>query len=336
MSTILRIPPYPLSVTYSVPDELADYILVIEDVAEQTELEVFISAESGVTSSSEGKIVYSLTGDFVKYDKSYALTIYEDAGSSGAELVRGDVVVEDNLEIVRPYVNPVTLATSGTATDIAAYTEYENLARMMIDSITGGFYYNRTYLEVVGQGTDYIPLWKKTHKILKAYENAELVYDLSNTTDGPALKNYNYIITKDKTAITKDPIEYVDSLSRAERKYPSIPVAPSDSISLFDTEDSGNVQTIVPAAAFPEGIDCIFLLETGYKVVPVDIADATKLLIEDIKCGKLDYYKRYVKNYSTDQFKIEYDKRMIEGTGNIMVDKILNKYVETIIRPGVL
>ena len=331
MSTILRIPPYPLSVTYTVPDESADYILVIEDVAEQTELEVFISAESGLTSSSEGKIIYSLTGDFVKYDKSYALTIYEDIDGD-----RGDVVVQDNLEIVRPYVNPVTLATSGTATDIAAYTEYENLARMMIDSITGGFYYNRTYLEVVGQGTDYIPLWKRTHKILKVYENAELVYDLSNTIDGPALQEYNYLITKDKTAITKDPVDYIDSINRAERKYSKIPVAPSDSISLFDTEDSGNVQTIVPAAAFPEGIDCIFLLETGYKVVPVDIADATKMLIEDIKCGKLDYYKRYVKNYSTDQFKIEYDKRMIEGTGNIMVDKILNKYVETIIRPGVL
>jgi hypothetical protein len=78
------------------------------------------------------------------------------------------------------------------------------------------------------------------------------------------------------------------------------------------------------------------LLETGYKVVPNDITDATKMLIEDIKCGKLDYYKRYIKNYSTDQFKIEYDKRMIDGTGNILVDKILDKYIETIIRPGVL
>ena len=327
---ILRLPPYPLSVTYTVPDASTDYIIVIEDVADLTEI------EESVTSTANSQIVYSLTGDFVKYDKSYALSIYEDAGSSGADLVRGDIVVEDNLTIERPYINPTTLATSGTATDIAAYTEYENLARMIIDSITGGFYYDRTYLEVVGQGTDYIPLWKRTHKILKAYENAELVYDLSDTVNGPALKNYNYVITKDKTAITKDPTQFVDSLSRAERKYPSIPVAPSDSISLFDTEDSGNVQTIVPGVAFPEGIDCIFLLETGYKVVPVDIADATKLLIEDVRCGKLDYYKRYVNKYSTDQFKIEYDKRMIDGTGNILVDKILNKYIETIIRPGVL
>jgi hypothetical protein len=322
---ILRLPPYPLSVTYTVPDDNADYILVIEDVAEQTEVEEFI------TSNANSQITYSLTGDFVKYDKSYALSIYEDVFGE-----RGDAVVQDNLEIMRPYVNPATLATSGTATDIAAYTEYESLARSIIDSITGGFYYDRTYLEVVGQGTDYVPLWKRTHKILKAYENAELVYDLSDTINGPALKSYNYLITKDKTAITKDPIEATDSLNRAERRYSKIPVAPSDSISIFDTEDSGNVQTIVPSAAFPEGIDCIFLLETGYKVVPIDIADATKMLIEDIKCGKLDYYKRYVKNYSTDQFKIEYDKRMIEGTGNILVDKILNKYVETIIRPGVL
>jgi hypothetical protein len=327
---ILRLPPYPLSVTYTVPDASTDYIIVIEDVADLTEI------EESVTSNANSKITYSLTGDFVKYDKSYAVSIYEDAGSSGADLVRGDIVVEDNLNIERPYVNPTTLATSGTATDIAAYTEYENLARSIIDSITGGFYYNRTYLEVVGQGTDYVPLWKKTHKILKAYENAELVYDLSDTVNGPALKSYTYVITKDKSAITKDPLETTDSLNRAERKYPNIPVAPSDSISLFDTEDSGNVQTIVPAVAFPEGIDCIFLLETGYKVVPNDITDATKMLIEDIKCGKLDYYKRYIKNYSTDQFKIEYDKRMIDGTGNILVDKILDKYIETIIRPGVL
>jgi len=322
---ILRIPPYPLSVTYTVPDDNADYILVIEDVAEQTEVEEFI------TSNANSQLTYSLTGDFVKYDKSYALSIYEDVDGE-----RGDIVVEDNLDVARPYVNPTTLATSGTATDIAAYTEYESLARAIIDAITGGFYYDRTYLEVVGQGTDYVPLWKRTHKILKAYENAELVYDLSDTVNGPALKSYNYIITKDKSAITKDPIETTDAMNRAERKYPSIPVAPSDSISLFDTEDSGNVQTIVPAVAFPEGTDYIFLLETGYKVVPSDITDAVKMLIEDIKCGKLDYYKRYIKNYSTDQFKIEYDKRMIDGTGNILVDKILDKYVETIIRPGVL
>ena len=326
---ILRLPPYPLSVTYTVPDASADYILVIENVAELTEI------EESVTSNASKKITYSLTDDFVKYDKSYALTIYEDGGSSGETLVRGDIVVEDNLEIMRPYVDPTPLATSGTATDIALYQGYENLARAIIDAAVGGFYYDRTYLEVVGQGNDYLPLWKKTHKILKVYENSQLVYDVDDA-EGPELIDYTFVITKDKTAITKDPLESTDSINRAERRYARIPLGFSDSISMFDTEDSGHTQTVVPGVAFPEGADYILLAETGYRVVPYDIQDATLMLIDDIKCGRLDYYKRYVKNYSTDQFKIEYGKGFTEGTGNILVDKILDKYKETIIRPGVL
>ena len=326
---ILRLPPYPLSVTYTVPDANADYIIVIENVSELTEI------EESVSSNASKKITYSLEDDFVKYDKSYALTIYEDGGSSGANIVRGDIVVQDNLEIMRPYVDPTSLAESGTATDIALYQGYENLARAIIDAAVGGFYYDRTYLEVVGQGNDYLPLWKKTHKILKVYENAQLVYDIDNA-DGPELLDYTFVITKDKTAITKDPLEATDSINRAERRYSRIPLGHSDSISMFDTEDSGNTQTVVPGVAFPEGADYIMLLETGYKVVPYDIQDATLMLIDDIKCGKMDYYKRYIKNYSTDQFKIEYDKRLIDGTGNILVDKILEKYKENIIRPGVL
>ena len=326
---ILRLPPYPLSVTYTVPDANADYIIVIENVAELTEI------EEAVESNASKQITYSLDGNFIKYDKSYSLTIYEDGGSSGETLVRGDIVVEDNLEIMRPYVDPTPLATSGTATDIALYKGYENLARAIIDSIVGGFYYDRTYLEVVGQGNDYLPLWKKTHKLLKIYENAELVYDIENE-EGPALTDYTFFITKDKTAITKDPLENVDSINRAERRYSRIPLGISDSMSLFDTEDSGNTQTVVPGVAFSEGADYIILAETGHRVVPYDIQDATLMLIDDIKCGRLDYYKRYVKRYSTDQFKIEYDKGFTEGTGNILVDKILDKYKETIIRPGVL
>jgi len=232
MSVILRLPPYPLSVTYKVPDETADYILVIEDVPEQTQLEVSISGESGLTPSSEGTITYELSGDFVKYDKSYAVTIYEDIDGE-----RGDIVVEDNLQIERPYVDPTALAIANgetSATDIANYKEYESLARAIIDTMVDGFYYNRKYLEVVGQETDYIPLWDRTHKILKAYENAELVYDIDNQ-DGPALGDFNYLITKDKTAITKDPVQATDSINRAERRPARIPVASSDSFAIFDT-----------------------------------------------------------------------------------------------------
>jgi hypothetical protein len=309
-----------------VPEASTEYILVIDDLLEQIESEVIVESDENSV------ITYELTGNYVKYDKSYPVTIYESVTVSGVENTRGDIVVEDNLDITRPYVDAATLGR--TPTEIAEYEEHEKLARAIIDSVTGGFYYNRTYLEVVGQGTDYVPLWDKTHKILTVHENAELVYDSSE--EPKALGDFNYLITKDKTAITKDPIELTDALNRAERKPARIPLAYSDSISMFDTEDSGNVQTVTSGVGFAEGTDYIFLLETGHKVVPYDIQDAAKMLINDIKCGKLDYYKRYVKSYSTEQFKIEYDKRLLDGTGNILVDKILDKYTNNMSKPWVL
>jgi len=323
---ILRRPPYPLSVSYTVPEPSTEYILVVEDLLEQVESEIILQ------SNQNSVITYELTGEYTQYDKSYPVTVYESVTVSGVENTRGDIVVEDNLDITRPYVDPATLGK--TPTEIAEYTEHEKLARAIIDSVTDGFYYKRSYLEVVGQGTDYVPLWDKTHKILTVHENATLVYDSSE--EPKALGEFNYLITKDKTAITKDPIELTDALNRAERKPARIPLAYSDSISMFDTEDSGNVQTISSGVAFPEGTDYIFLLEVGHKVVPYDIQDAAKMLINDIKCGKLDYYKRYVKSYSTEQFKIEYDKRLLDGTGNILVDKILDKYKNNISKPWVL
>lgn len=324
---ILRIPPYPLSVTYTVPEPNEDYILVIEDTTEQSEVVV------SLTSNSLSKVTYILDGDFVKYDKSYSLTVYEDLGED-----RGDIVVQDNLDISRPYVNPAELAAkhgATTASEIAKYEEYEALARVMIDSITGGFYYKRRYVEPVGQETDYMPVWDKVEKLIKVYENSILVYDTTDP-DGPVLGSWNYMLTKDKTAIIKDPVHATEGYNRAERRPARLPLAVSDSFSLFDTEDSGNVSTITGGVTFPDGVDYIFLAEVGYKVVPYDIQDAAIMLIEDIKCGKLDYYKRYVKTYRTDQFSIEYDKAISEGTGNIIVDKILSNYVNKITRIGIL
>ena len=320
---ILRKPPYPLVATYSVPDP-STYRVVVKDKSRDIVIDTDI-----IEASENSTIDYVIPDTLSKYDDSYSLEIYEDLDGE-----YGDLVVEDNLEIVRPYVDAKELGK--TASEIAEYVEYEKLARTIIDSITGGFYYYTDWVETVGQGTDYIPLWNRTYKILKVYENSVLVYDALDTENGPALKDWNYLIIKDKSAITKDPVSDITGFNRSEQQPPNLMVAPSDSYALFDTEDSGNIYTISPGVAFPKGYDYIFQLEQGYKVVPNDIKDATIMLINDIKCGKLDYYKRSIVNYSTDQFRIQIDKSALEGTGNILVDKILDKYKTAISKPGVL
>lgn len=318
---VLRIPPYPIFATYDVPQASTAHIVEIKDKDRND-----ILAEYEIDSTSAGKLVIELSGEFTQYDDSYSLIVYEEVKD------QDNIVVEDNLEIKRPYVNPNTLGT--TASEIAEYAQHERIARAIIDSVTGGFYYEVNWLDTTGQGTDYLPIWDRVYKILKAYENSSLVYDSSLTE--PILGEWSYELTKDKTAIIKN-VETPDLIgNRSEQKGLNLHVAPSDSFNVYDTDYSENAYTFSYGAAFPEGYDYLFLLETGYKVVPHDIYEAAKMLIEDIKCGKIDYYKRYVTAYNTDQFKIQFDKSVLDGTGNMLVDKILDKYTQSITRIGIL
>jgi hypothetical protein len=304
------------STQYSLRVENSDYDVVFEDTITSTNTGVLSVGWVGVY--GEANTPY----DFRKYDDVYHVEITLD----------DEIVGEDNLTVERPYVDPNTLGQ--TASDIAAAKEHERLARAIIDAITGGFYFKTKWLETVGQGTDYMPLWEKSYKILKTYENAELVYDSS--LEVPALGEWNYIITRDKTAITKDPAYVITDFNRAESSPVGLNMASSDSISMFDTSDSGNTIALKSGVLFPQGTDYLFFLETGHRVVPYDIQDAAKMLINDISCGKLEYFKRYVTDYSTDQFKISIDSTSLFGTGNILVDKILDKYVTNVKKPGML
>jgi len=322
---VLRQPPYDSFISYTL-EPSTEYQVVIKDHDRNV-----IVFQDTVTSNTAGVVALDWTGtygednkiyDFRKYDETYHVEI----------TANGEIAGEDNLTVERPYVDPNTLGE--TASDIAEAKNNERLARAIIDSITGGFYFKTTWLEPVGQGTDYMPIWEKAYKILKVYENAELVYD--DSLQVPAMGEWNYVITKDKTAITKDPNYAILDFNRAESVPVGLNMAASDSISMFDTADSGNTLGLKSGVLFNKGTDYLFYLETGHKVVPYDIQDATKMLVHDISCGKLEYFKRYVTDYSTDQFKISIDESAFSGTGNILVDKILDKYVTNVKKPGML
>lgn len=316
---ILRIPPYPLIASYVVDQPNAVYYFIVRENDSNS-----IILEDNVISNSASVVNITLTDAFSKYDDEYSIEIYETD-------INGDIVVEDNLSIVRPYINPNNMGN--TASEIAEYRSHERLARAIIDSVTGGFYFNTKDLELVGDGTDYISLWDKAYRILSVYKNGSLVYDITQTP--PVLDEYEYFITKDKTAITATPVGYSGDINRAESTPVGLPIAESDSFEVFG-ENDGTVLAYKRGSFFYKGTDYIFNIEHGYKVVPFDIQEATKMLIEDIKCGKLEYFKRYIVNYSTDQYRIQMDKSSFEGTGNILVDKILDKYITSIKKPGVL
>jgi hypothetical protein len=89
-------------------------------------------------------------------------------------------------------------------------------------------------------------------------------------------------------------------------------------------------------SAFPRGYDYTFILDVGYKAVPPDVEQAAMMLIEDLKCGNNDYYRRFVTQYKTDQFDIKFAPQFLEGTGNLIVDKILDGYKGSVFKPGII
>jgi hypothetical protein len=295
---LLRLPPHDdLTLNFTVPDwytEETDFYIRVTDLSDLSEVVTDHTGEAGDSFS------YTLPG---KYDGDYRV---EFDAVNGVDVL----LYDETTELVRPYVDPYTLGT--TASEIAEYTRYEEIARAVIDSvIPEGFYYKKKTLEVVGLGADYIPLWWDAKRILSVYENNELVTDRT------------YEITRDKTAITEVAI---DRVNRNEQAPLILPAAGSD---LVDAN-------LPPLRGFPNGYDYKFVLEVGYPTVPSDIVRAATLLIDDIKCGRNDYYQRYISAYNTDQFRLQFDSRVFEGTGNIIVDKILSKYAKSITRLGVL
>lgn len=252
-----------------------------------------------VTSDEDGVLSIPLSS---LYDSSYTI------------LVDGE---EYSVDVVRPYVNPNTKGE--TATEKADYAKNERLARAIIDSvIEEGFYFQKKVIETSGLGADYLPLWVDATKVLKVYENNILVYDAEN----PELYAREFGITMDKSAIVQ---QTTSVINRSEGASVLIPMAASDNdvITYF-------------SKSFERGYDYVIVVEAGYKKVPSDIVDAAELLIDDISCGKLDYYKRYIAEYNTDQFRLKFDGKVFEGTGNILVDKILSKYARSIKKLGVL
>lgn len=300
---ILRVPTYPKLTTWEVPDNNENYTIYVEDLVDHE------MVSSNVVSTVNSKVTYTFNQSDLLMDRKFLFQILDEDEN---------IVVEDVVDFVRPYVNPNSLGS--TASEITEYTQLEMVARSIIDTIIqDGFYNSKMIVQGVGQGSDYFNVWKKFNKVLKVYENNILIFDFET----PDENFYAFNITGDNSAIQR---VSESTYNRVEQGSIILPASAGD----LGSVGTGRV------VDFPRGYDYIFLLDAGYKTVPVDIEYATKLLIEDLKCGKLDYYKRYVTSYNTDQYKIQFDKTVLNGTGNMIVDKILDKYRNNLVRPGVI
>jgi hypothetical protein len=300
----LRVPPYPLTLKFDVPTSGDIYTLRLQDLVEH-----FVE-ESNITSANL-QITYVIPLSKIEFDRKYEVKILNSDE---------EVVFEDNLDIVRPYTDPNKLGTTASEITEAKYNEL--IARSIIDSfVVDGFYNQKVIVQTVGEGLDYIPLWVNAYKVLRVYENDVLIFDVDEETNDRYFK-----LSLDNSAVQEYIPNSTESLNRLEKTLPNLPVSYGD-LGYYGWD----------TVTFPTGYDYTLVLDAGYKTIPSDIQAATEMLVNDIKCGRLDQYKRYVEEYQTDQYKVKFNaKKLFNGTGNIIVDQILSKYAKNITRLGIL
>jgi hypothetical protein len=188
--------------------------------------------------------------------------------------------------------------------------------------------------EQVGLGNDFLYIPGRINKIVKVWENELLMFD---TESNDAVTDRTYYVTPDKGAITIAMPEMPSGYNRMESK-PVMPQMPaSDSFTLYNTNDSPNIiQNVKGSPFFMEGADYRVVVEIGWPVIPHDIQEAAKLLINDMQCNNASFINSYIKDYSSDQYDISFDPGAFKETGNRIVDQILSNYPRTINRLGVI
>ena len=378
---VLRVPPYPITTKWDVPAANTAYSVYVEDLVDHS------YETTTLTSDADKQISYILPRSKVQYDRDFLFKVTDSSG---------EIVVDDNLSVYRPYVNPNDLGT--TVDEISEYKKWEIVARSLMDNYlnsTADFYNHKLVIVKEGQGGDYFPIWHNVNKVLKVYENNVLVYNAEDVpitiaTQTPTVSSGTVTLTTSSahgfevgdvvTISTVVPTGYrgtfvvtavptTTSFSFANSTTGNITTAGSvvriweyeyktllDNSAIARVEANGTYNRYestplrLPAAsgdlglysgggsyvAFPEGSDFTFILDAGYKTIPPDIERAATILIEELKCGNNDYYKRFVTQYSTEQFDIKFAPQFLEGTGNMLVDKILNNYKGSQFKPAIL
>jgi hypothetical protein len=248
-----------------------------------------------------GAVSFTLAPKYLDYTGSLAASVKDS---------NGDTIIMTNIEIIRPYCNLDSVAAALSITD-GSEIGYERLARYIIDSQTQGFPFVRKEKDIVGMGMDYLPIDEKIYKIYKVYQNEELVYD-SNLSASVNLITFE--ITKDGSSITN-----VENESDAENKTNYRPVWHERYLN----------------STFAEGSEYSVDADYCWKVVPQDIQEACEMLVQDIKSDNLKYISRYIESFDNEDFKIKFAKNPTSNTGNMFVDKILEKYRNRL-RIGVL
>ena len=177
----------------------------------------------------------------------------------------------------------------------------ERLSRMQINNYTGRkFAPSSGTQEAFGFGTDTILFPERIISFTKIEQDDVLVYD---SEQGINLFGFDIVITDTRQGIRITNSSQLDVLV-----------------------STPNSTTYTPRVKFIDGARYKITGVFGYEYVPIEVKQAAFLLINDHLYNDALWRERYVESFDTGQMKMKFRDSAFTGTGNLIVDDLLDTY----------
>lgn len=177
----------------------------------------------------------------------------------------------------------------------------ERLARLQINHYTGALFgLKQGYQETFGNDNDTILFTEKMTGFTKLYQDDELVYDSTANFNA-----YGYLLELTQTGL-----------------------------GIRITNSETNDSTQIPPSAYYPGRSLIFPSKSRYKIecsmgyqyIPTEVKQAAMILINDHLYNDSLWRERYIESFDTGNMRLKFRDSAFTGTGNILVDDMLEPF----------
>lgn len=183
----------------------------------------------------------------------------------------------------------------------------EFVARMQIENYTGQTFGRKWGdQEIFGNDSDALELVERMLSVEKLYENGILSIDY---TANPILNNFGWDI---ELTTTYRAIRILNNNNQAAIAY-----------------DSSFDPTILYAGRFRAGYRYKVWGEKGWIYVPQDVRRCTVILAGDYLSRDSEWRNKYLNKIQLGDINFQLDSGAFTGTGNVIVDQILDQYRNT-------
>lgn len=277
---------------------------VLINITDADDGTVLLSSASATSNDPPGEYSYEITPDLTQLNRvikikwSYSLSGKSTSQTQFAQIVTPYATVSDIVDYYNIGVKPSDINYQSQSNIIMA----EQVARTIINNYTS-LNFGKRYgsQEIFGSGSDALELVEKMIDIDKVYENTSLTIDY---TASPTYNSFGFDV---ELSPTGKAVRIINDF--ADVRY-----------------DNQVDPTIVYYGKFRKNARYTIVGEIGYDYVPQDIKLCSLLLCGDLLSNDAAWRTKYLKKVNLAEVSFELGGGAFNGTGNVIVDGILDQY----------